>query len=284
VSQYDTIRLYCEGTAGSLDVDLLDRARRALESRTNGHPLARVVEIRSAGSKLNLKPLLTAVRDADSRARVYAVRDRDFLPRELATKLRGSPRVEPWPLQRHSIESYLIDPGHLDSALGQSSLDATSDGAHFEPWVALLERLAAEQFWPDVVTACREQIAFDIRSVRPATPEVSNREQASAAVQALVAAFPEKVRLALPSSPDDLVNHYERDFAEDGPVWTRVRGDRLLAKLLQRVEKKNLGFDVRKRLVTHAPPQALVDALEHLLNAIQRDLTPGVVGAPTPPG
>ena len=70
MSQLDGITLLCEGVDGGRDVRLLEAARLALEQTI---PLARVVGLRPAGSKLDLRPAIRAHRSLRAGLRVFAV-------------------------------------------------------------------------------------------------------------------------------------------------------------------------------------------------------------------
>lgn len=117
MSEFDEIRLYCEDEERRPTVRLLFLALDALKGDVH---IAGAIDPRSTGNKEDVKARVRHARR--DRIRAFGVRDRDFLERSLVDEMRQNalhvgPRVEPWPLSRHAIESYLLDPPFLARVL-----------------------------------------------------------------------------------------------------------------------------------------------------------------------
>lgn len=270
MSLYDSVQLFCEGSKGSEDAILLEQARDALERR--GHPLAPRVEVVPVGNKDGLKAYLRTFLEHLNTpvpiVRAFAIRDRDFLTRAEVTERRAKAArsEEAWPLSRHSIESYLADPDYLARVLG---VDASSIATE-------LEALASAQFWSDVVTACRDDLAYRAREPRPKHQGASSRDLAVQALRDILEAFSARLSGALAVSVEERVDHFAADFQDGEPLWARVHGKDLLGALKSRLQARKLPIKRlnRDELAQWDPPSALVSDLEALLDAINVESSP----------
>lgn len=268
MSALDDIVLLCEGVDGGLDVTFLELARRAVQ---HAQPLALRVAIKPAGSKADLRPAVRARRDVWEKRHVFAVRDRDFLRRprleEARRKALSLVEDEPpaFPLRRHCIESYLIEPRFVEAAVGIAGA-ATK-----------LSELAERRRWVDVCRAALDDVDFRMRGLRPRM----RKETASSAEEAIrvVERKLEEYRGALvpqtrQPTVSELVQEIIEDFEADGPLWTRVDGCELLAGLRDWLDDQNRlpGGDLHRLLRKHAervgPPAPLVEEMTELLGRL----------------
>ncbi|GEM_PF-4796806 len=221
MSQLDGITILCEGIDQGPDVRLLETARLALKVSV---ALAGVVTFRPAGSKGDLRQTVKALQEVQPAVPVYAIRDRDFLIKPLLSEMRETAQRKPneaaWPLSRHAIESYLIEPAFVEKALGMSGV------------AKLLEPLASERLWHDAGRATLERAAYEARHARPHLDEAIRDK--SAVLGAIVAELGKwKTSIAsLPSAsaPEMVCGEFVEDFSLD-PLWTRVDGKALLKAL-----------------------------------------------------
>jgi hypothetical protein len=170
VSSLDDITLLCEGVDQSVDqgdeerpvdVRLLENARQAARAM---QPIALRVTIRPAGSKSDMPAAIRAHRSTEPPRRAYAMRDRDFLRRPLledervravSTAKEALEHPRAYPLRRHCIESYLIEPDFVEVALEVSGV------------AAKLSEFAEQRRWPDVSRAALEDVGYRARRARP---------------------------------------------------------------------------------------------------------------------
>lgn len=203
--------------------------------------------------------------------RVFAVRDRDFLPQDLLEGYRRDATIgaepAPFPLRRHCIESYLCEPAFVAAATG---LDVGE----------FIEERANDSFWTDVCRACLRQVEYDAREPR-VTLAANPRDEPEAVAALRQALDAYRGRLAGtvdPGSAEQMVAAFAADFAADGPVWTRIDGKKLLADIGRRWPEASqlpggLGGRLLKHAEAHGAPEPLVTEMRHLLGAIEAVLT-----------
>lgn len=257
MSLLDGITVLCEGIDQGLDVRLLEIVRNALQSDV---PVATRINFRPAGSKADLAPMIRAHRQSRNTRLVFAVRDRDFLPRVLVDEHRVKAFADadtlPFPLSRHCLESYLLEPAFVMAALGLADVQAQ------------LDVLAAARHWVDVGRAVLDDAGWHVRRVRldlagNPTTEIEARELVRAAVQAYTTHLSDGRALTRAMTKfDDVL----ADFAQDA-LWCRVDGKELLVALegqLRSAGKLPRG-DLLEHLLRHAekagPPAPLMDDL-----------------------
>jgi hypothetical protein len=270
MSPLHDVVLPCEGVDQGNDVRLLESARQVLAAHI---PVVRRISVLPAGSKASFAAVLRAER---ARARgaprpVVAVRDRDFLERAVLDDLREravrSDAEVAWPLRRHSIESYVLDPEHLSGAAGVVAADAER----------LLCDLAEERRWVDAVRGALEDAAYRVRGPRPppVCGPIGSERDAEDIARRCVGEWAAQVGKELEAERAVVkLGKLARDFERDGPPWTRVDGKELLVALeiKLRAEGKLPGGGLARRLVDHAerarPPGPLVEDLRILFAAL----------------
>lgn len=229
------ITLVCEGEPEGRDIRWLGLALDKLG-------VATAVEIAPSGSKANLLPTVRSLR-ALGRAGVYAIRDRDFLH---ATLLEKNLDDGLFPLQRHCLETYLLEPDLLEAAVGVREMRAK------------IERLAEERFWLDVGRAVLEDFAFLLRSSRPTFDDEDGMpvdwSETEKKLKAKLEEFVGHIEL-----PDvaAVVERFAQDM-QDACKWTRVDGK----ELFKAVEKElALGGGLERRLFVWCSEKGAPDAL-----------------------
>jgi hypothetical protein len=263
----DEVRLVCEGVPGGRDVRWLNLVLSDLADRWEVAGHVRVVP---AGSKVGLLGTLHGMREALGTSRVYAIRDRDFLPSELLAKRRTA---EMHVLERHCVESYLVEPALLDEVLGMRDGERT------------LGVIADRRLWLDVGRAVLEDIAFAMRSARPSmdrNPPPTSKDELTGALEAAVAEFARE----LPGKIEGVATRVEcvEQDMRSCPLWTRVDGKELLAELERELVTRRVlrGGNLEAWLfgwcAEHGAPRPLVVEIE---SALRRLLTPP---APSPGG
>jgi hypothetical protein len=266
MSDLDEICLYCEDEERRPTVRLLFLA---LEGLKGDIPLAEAIGPRPTGSKEDVKVRVRHARR--DKVRAFSVRDRDFLDRSRVDEMRWKAlradwrTAEPWPLSRHAIESYLLDPRFLAQAL-PSRTEAQ--------WRTLLDEMAEARKWTDLLRAALVDLRWRISRVEWAGTDslLASRDEALTELSLRFAQTRAAIEAAL-REPDARAKFesLEKDFAADGPLVHRVDGKRLLKALDERLVQEGsrraeglLGF-----LLTHAErhgcPQALLDDLRPLL-------------------
>lgn len=277
MSQLDEITLLCEGEDQGVDVRLLETARVALE---HAIPIARRVTIRPAGSVVDLPASMRAHRAIRGSRLVFAVRDRDYLRSNQVSAAReaaldphtGEGQLKPYPLGRHCIESYLLDPAFLGGALGEEVRPAGID------LVARIEHLAGARRWVDICTGTLEAINRDLRNKNRASCKTEPKSRQEALTEALeaLARYRRKAGDILAGVDIALeLDALTADIAADGPLWTRVNGKEILDQIEQelRVVPRLKGGDLKQRLLmharTHAAPEPLIEEMRELLQRIE---------------
>lgn len=268
MSVLEDLVLLCEGVAAGPDVRLFEAARHALAGR---HRIASAIEVFPASSKADLMPTLRALQSVRGpNCRIVAVRDRDFLTTESLTSMRAGAQTSPptaaYPLARHCLESYLIEPAFVEAAAGYPATAVER----------LLRSTAEVRVWNDVVRAVLEARAFKARKLRPTTSQgAKDRDTAI-----------ERISEALAGWSDDLadirnteyvgaeVDAWYAGMAANEP-WTRVDGKELMAALERQLRNLGLpqgGGGLRSHLLRHAeqhvPPEPFVAELSALFTAL----------------
>lgn len=254
-------RIFCEGVAGGHDVILLEAARISLLST---YPLAEDIDVRPAGSKANLGPLIQTFKDAPS---AFGIRDRDFLPRQIVAQQRAK-SLRPYPLSRHCIESYLLDTVTFTAATGVRAED-------FE---AARDAEAELRIWRDASQGTLDQFVARHRlnpGLGIGIP--SDQDSAISQIETALNVFSAEIdhRLASFDVAAEL-SALVTDFKDDGPLWTRVDGKALLFAIRKRLDPHGRLGERKafvRRLVTRAerhPPPALRADLAALLETMQR--------------
>lgn len=275
MSQIDDIILLCEGDDQSVDVRLLETARLAVVQSV---PIARRVTIRPAGSKVDLPASMRAHRAIRGSKLVFAVRDRDFLredqvraQRIAALSLDAKETVlKAYPLHRHCVESYLLDPPFLTVALGLGE-KPTPEG--IDPW-KMVNELAEARRWIDICRGTLEALNHELRDNRASCETgPTNRQEALAEAQAALAKYQSEAGTLL--SGFDVTRELDAldgDLTADGPLWARVDGKKMLGKLDQILCKLLRKGGLKERLLkhaeTHAAPTPLIEEMRALLQRI----------------
>jgi hypothetical protein len=249
------ITLVCEGHARGRDVRWLNLALSELAQTFEPATFVRVVP---GGSKADLGAAVRGLREATRSLRVYAVRDRDFLRAHLLAKDEAHGVHS---LERHCLESYLIEPRVVEAALGQADVET------------LLLALARRRFWPDLARAVLDDLGYAMRKPRPSLEgemPVNKDDVVRIAIAKLDALRRELA--VLPLDPAQLVEAFEVDM-NVGPVWTRVNGKALMADLENDLGNEVLpGANIEGRLfkwcAENSPPGPFVADIKKLLETL----------------
>lgn len=266
MSELDEIRLYCEDEERRPTVRLLFLALDALKREVR---IAGAIDPRPTGSKEDVKVRVRHARR--DRLRAFSVRDRDFLERSLVDDMRRKAlhvdwnTAEPWPLSRHAIESYLLDPPFLTQAL-PSRTEAQ--------WKTLLDHMAEARRWTDLLRATLVDLRWRVSRVEwtGTDAHLTSKDEALAELSSRFAKTKADIETAL-REPDarTKLESLEKDFAADGPLVHRVDGKRLLKALDEHLvqEGTRRAGGLLEALLTHAErhgcPQVLLDDLRPLL-------------------
>jgi hypothetical protein len=251
----DEITLVCEGEPRGRDVRWLNLVLGDLAMSLDRAGRVRVVP---AGSKADLRATVRGMREALRTARVYAVRDRDFLSADLVGKDEAG---GVYSLSRHCIESYMAEPTLLATALA-------SDGME-ERILALAER----RFWTDIGRAVLDAVGYEMRKDRPHLGEKLPVDKAD-----VIRTVTEKLdgfRRDLATKPlavEVLVESFEQDM-RSAPLWMRVNGKELLRSLAQGLDAAALpGGDIEATLFAwcskNGSPEPLVLELKQILDRL----------------
>jgi hypothetical protein len=247
----DEITLVCEGVRDLRWLPLV------LGQLAETFEMAGRVRVVSAGSKADLAATVRGLRESRRTRHVYAIRDRDFLRAELLAK--GEP-AGVYSLQRHCLESYLIEPELLEVALG------------FHQPADKLLAIAERRFWADVAHAVLDALGYELRKGRlhldDETP--SDKAEVALAVKSKLDIFRADLA-AKPLDVEALVALFESDMRSD-PVWTRVNGKALMKSFAGELEPSMLpGGDLEARLFkwcsSNGPPQPLIAEMKRLLES-----------------
>ncbi|EYF02545.1 hypothetical protein [Chondromyces apiculatus] len=276
MSQFDDISLFCEDEPNGPTIRLLAIAVQSLRREVR---IATLVEPLPAGGKSDVKVRVRHARVDQKHVRAgqrraFGIRDRDFLSRKLLdvqrerALLTDAKAAEAWPLSRHCIESYLLEPSFLVSVLGQAEAE----------WNEMLEGLAAERRWLDLGRAVLNDARWRASNSRwpKLSKLISTRGEAVAAISAQCAEMLKDATEALDEKAAfKKFDELDQDFTVDGPLATRVDGKELLnavgARLREegREPKGGLG----PALLAHADrdgcPALLVGEVRELLLGIQ---------------
>jgi hypothetical protein len=212
MSQRDVV-LVCEGQPRGRDVRWLNLVVSTL---AESYELAGNVRLVPGGSKADLGATVRGMREALRTPRVYAVRDRDFLLAELLGKDEGA---GVYSFERHCLESYLLEPETVESALGVHGV------------AEKLRTLAEDRFWSDLARATLDAVGYELRRERLHLEEEipASKPEVTRIVKAKLVAFLEDLA-ANSLDIDALVTSFEHDIVA-GPLWTRVNGKELMKSL-----------------------------------------------------
>jgi hypothetical protein len=272
MSALDEILLFCEDEENGPTVRVLEVAVQALRREVS---LAASIAPRPVGGKSDVKVRMRHTRQVGGCA--FGVRDRDFLERNLLDKQRrralstDAKSAEAWPLCRHCIESYLIEPAFLASVV---------PGRTEAEWHDVLEELAAARRWADLVRAALTDARWQMSRLDwPHARAVSSREEALAEIAIQCA---EMAKVAGEALSEKCVcaklEALDADFAADGPLALRVDGKELLRALGARLKEEGQEpkAGLLGALLSHAErnacPGPLVNEVRELLLGIQASL------------
>jgi len=258
----------CEGQPQGRDLRLLERVRSQLE-RNGVLDWLRAVRFVPAGGKSELRGQLKARSriHATQPIRIAAIRDRDFLRAADALAMRAE-AVKPggeqaWPLSRHSIESYLLEPELLES-VGVPAAVAAS-----------LPELASHRLWYDLACSSVEVVRLLANRERlqiagsPAT--IVDRNAAVDAARRATVAWQDEVNQLFGhgrATIEAQVDADAIDFRAD-PLVHRVHGKKLLAEVEKRSRLSDLGDRLVRHVERNTPPRALADDLRLFLQQLQ---------------
>jgi hypothetical protein len=213
------VTLVCDGVPKGPDLRWLSLVMSTL---AESYEPASGVRVVPAGSKADLGAAVRGMRESLRKPesagapRVFAVRDRDFLRAE---HLRKDEAAGVYSLERHCLESYLLEPATVEAALGVSGV------------AERIQALAEARFWADVATAVLDAVGYELRKDRlhldGGVP--ADRAEATRIVDAKLLAF-RKDLAEKPVDVDEMVGSFERDM-RSAPLFTRVRGKELLRTL-----------------------------------------------------
>jgi hypothetical protein len=250
----DEITLVCEGEPRGRDIRWLNLVLGHLAASFEPAGRVRVVP---SGSKADLGATVRGMREALRTRRVYAVRDRDFLRNELLAKDEPAGVHS---LQRHCLESYLVEPSVLEEVFGLHGAEAT------------LLQMAERRFWPDVGRAVLDAVAYELRRDRPHLGEDEPGDKAE--VARIVTSKLQHFRDAHAAKPVDVeawVERFERDMRST-PVWMRVNGKELMKALAGDLGASIPGGDIEGALFrwcsNASPPGPFVAELKRLVEVL----------------
>jgi hypothetical protein len=190
---------------------------------------------------------------------VYAVRDRDFLPTELLGK---DVPAGVYSLERHCLESYLLEPAVVEAAFGLRDVEAR------------LFALAERRFWPDVGQAVLDALGYELRKDRPhiEADAPADKTEMTRTLKAKLQAFRDELA-AKPLDVEGLVERFEHDL-RSAPVWMRVHGKELLKSLATSLGASVPGGDIERELFkwcsNREPPAPLVAEVKRILESLPR--------------
>jgi len=251
----DEIRLFCEGEPRGRDVRWFNLVLSHLAETFE--PAAHV-KVMPAGSKADLSATVRGARRAFNTSLVYAIRDSDFLRTELLAKDLNS---GVYSLQRHCLESYLVEPRVLEGALRSTGMEDK------------LHTLAERRFWQDIGRAVLDAHGYEMRKSRlhlgdslPLT-----KAQVTEIVRSKIAGFHGDVA-NMPFNVEAHVEMFEHDM-RSGPLWTRVNGKELMRSLAEELGESALpGGDIEAALFKwcskNVPPTPFVEEVQRILEAI----------------
>ncbi len=237
----------------------------ALQELRPTFPAAAAVEAIGAASKNDVKVRIKFARL--DKVRAFGVRDRDFLERGLVERAREQAfadtpgTVEPWPLSRHCMESYLLDDDILLPTLPHVAPDEL---------LSIVENLAKGRRWLDVARGTLEDLTFRLRKLERVSIELEARDRDEALRAVREAA--ERIRAGMTSAfEDDLLaqklDSLHADVVGEGRPRDRADGKALLGALEAELGKRGLlaggvvPNGLRRALVHQAhrhPPAALL--------------------------
>lgn len=251
----DEITLVCEGEPRGRDIRWLNLALGQLAA---SFELAGRVRVVPSGSKADLGATVRGMREALRTRRVHAIRDRDFLRAGLLAK---DEQAGVYSLQRHCLESYLVEPDLLEVSLGLHRAE--------EKLLAIAER----RFWPDVGRAVLDALGYELRKDRPHLDDdmLGTKADVTQAVKGKLQIFRNELA-AKPLDVEALVEQFERDMRAD-PVWTRVNGKALMKSLAGELDPSVLpSGDIEAQLFkwcsANSPPVPFLVEVKRLLQSL----------------
>ncbi len=259
------ITLVCEGPPQGRDVRWLNLVLSQLAESFEPASFVRVVP---GGSKADLGAAVRGLREARGSRRVYAIRDRDFLRANLLTKDVDHGVHS---LNRHCLESYLVEPRTVEEAFGLRDVEAR------------LLALAQQRFWPDVAGAVLDDLGYSMRKPRLSldreTP--ASKEEVTQTVTSKLDDFRRELA-ELPLDVAALVDLFALDM-NVVPLWTRVNGKELLKQLEKELGNSVLpGGELERHLfkwcAEHGPPEPFVADVKRMLESLLAKAAPGSAG------
>lgn len=269
----EDLTLFCEDRDGGRSSVLIEAALQSLVRADSSLGFATSVRPRGGSSKSDVQVWTKFARSQGFRA--FGVRDRDFLLRGLCREARASAfhasdkQVKPWPLQRHCIESYLLEEDVVHAVL--PALDV-------ETIRSLVAACAQDRFWLDVARGAVEDFLWRLRNAdresiegRPTDRESALLASRTIAARIRASAGEESADAKLDSQFDAIAE----DMASDGSLPCRVDGRELIGDVSRALTKKpnvELPQDGLLRALTKQaekqPPAALLADVRELLLAI----------------
>lgn len=259
----------CEGQPAGHDLRSLERARSAIE-QGGGMEWVRAVKLVPAGGKGELRSELRLRRRIfhGQPIRFAAIRDRDFLRsedvqsyRNEAVKLTGD---QAWPLARHSVESYLLDPALLASVGVSPEI------------VASLPAFAAQRLWYDLACSSVEVVRLlaNRERIQITAPidALTSREAAVAAAKRATESWQVRVDSLFVQTGARIeveIDSDAKDFLSGPLLEHRVHGKDLLATVASSAGMSDLSDRLVRQVERSSPPQSLVDDLCVFLNQLR---------------
>ena len=217
--------LFCEGIAGGLDVRLIEFALFEIQ---RSDVRASRIRVLPAGSKGAVAAVVKAMRSVRP---TVGVCDRDYRPAWLLRQHReGVEQKGQFPLSRHCIESYLVEPALL-LGLGVWSI-AEAEAVLTEE----AERLVWDCAAMGVVERYNRQHHRQL-SVPSATGLISRSQVVESVGRELNTLRDDVERFSAGFDIGIAVDELVQDFQDDGPQWTRVDGKKLAKRVSVRLGK-----------------------------------------------
>ncbi|HSN97702.1 MAG TPA: hypothetical protein VLS89_05365 [Candidatus Nanopelagicales bacterium] len=264
----EDITLFCEDRARGRSQKILEAALQELRGDL---PIATSVVPIGVSSKNDVQVQTKFARQQTYRA--FSLRDRDFLQRAQLDDYRrhafhrDHTHVRPWPLARHSIESYLLDDDVLGAAVPTVEVTVLR---------GIVDEAAAARCWLDAARGTVDDLDWRLRQIgRQPIDEagVGDREAALDAVRR--AAQIRLSSLAEAGADDRLAEKLDAlalDMKSDGPLRHRVDGRELVVAVERALSLSYAGelpagglLSALDRKARERPPAALLADLRAAL-------------------